>query len=135
MDMAILVIPSVSSWYHLFLRRILTMGIFTGHMSRALFIFLSLLDYNTLITWICGSQLWSHICFCANMGQPQIDWQRIVSNWVTNFYDNIVGYIPFENLVGKARFVFFSLENSRFLEIWKWPKSIRTERIFKKIKW
>ena len=49
-------------------------------------------------------------------------------------FDNIVGYIPFENLVGKARFVFFSLENSRFLEIWKWPKSIRTERIFKKIK-
>ena len=87
-------------WYPLYnpvityvLRRILTMGIFTGHMSRFLFISLSLLDYNALITWICGSQLWSYICFCANMGQPQIEWQRIVSNWVTNFYDNIVGYI------------------------------------------
>ena len=45
-----------------------------------------------------------------------------------------VGFIPFDNLVGKARFVFFSLENSRFLEIWKWPKSIRGNRIFKKIK-
>ena len=44
-----------------------------------------------------------------------------------------VGFIPFENLVGKARFIFFSLENSRFLEIWKWPKSIRYNRIFKKI--
>ena len=45
-----------------------------------------------------------------------------------------VGYIPFENLVGKAQFIFFSLENSRFLQIWKWPNSIRYERVFKKIK-
>ena len=45
-----------------------------------------------------------------------------------------LGYIPFENLVGKARFIFFSLENSRFLEIWKWPKSVRLNRIFKLIK-
>jgi signal peptidase I len=44
-----------------------------------------------------------------------------------------VGFIPIENLVGKARFIFFSLENSRFLQIWKWPKSIRGNRIFKKI--
>ena len=48
-------------------------------------------------------------------------------------FDNIIGYVPFENLVGKARFVFFSLENSRFLQIWKWPKSIRVERLFKPI--
>ena len=46
---------------------------------------------------------------------------------------NTVGFIPFNNLIGKARFIFFSLENSRFLEIWKWPQSIRFERIFKKI--
>ncbi len=44
-----------------------------------------------------------------------------------------VGFVPFDNLVGKAQFIFFSLENSRFLEIWKWPTSIRFERIFKKI--
>ena len=44
-----------------------------------------------------------------------------------------VGFIPLENLVGKARFIFFSLENSRFLEVWKWPKAIRGNRIFKKI--
>ena len=49
-------------------------------------------------------------------------------------FDNTVGFIPIENLVGKARFVFFSLENSRFLQIWKWPKSIRSERIFQLIK-
>ena len=46
-----------------------------------------------------------------------------------------VGFVPFNNLVGKARFIFFSLENSRFLEIWKWPKSIRGKRIFKTIKY
>ena len=46
---------------------------------------------------------------------------------------NIVGYVPFENLVGKAQFIFFSLENSRFLQFWKWPKSIRYERLIKKI--
>ena len=45
-----------------------------------------------------------------------------------------IGFIPYENLVGKAQFIFFSLENSRFLQIWKWPKSIRFERISKKIK-
>ena len=46
----------------------------------------------------------------------------------------IVKQIPFENLVGKARFIFFSLENSRFLEIWKWPNAIRGSRIFTTIK-
>ena len=49
-------------------------------------------------------------------------------------FKQTVGFIPFENLVGKARFVFFSLENSRFIQIWKWPKAIRNERIFKIIK-
>ena len=47
---------------------------------------------------------------------------------------SVVGYIPMENLVGKAQFIFFSLENSRFFEVWKWPKSIRTNRLFKLIK-
>ena len=47
---------------------------------------------------------------------------------------NRVGFIPFENLVGKAQFIFFSLENSRFYQLWKWPTSIRYNRIFKKIK-
>ena len=46
---------------------------------------------------------------------------------------NSVGFIPYENLVGKAQFIFFSLENARFLQIWKWPNSIRYARIFQKI--
>ena len=45
-----------------------------------------------------------------------------------------VGFIPIKNLVGKAQFIFFSLENSRFLEIWKWPRAIRYDRIFETIK-
>jgi len=45
-----------------------------------------------------------------------------------------VGFIPKENLVGKAWFIFFSLKNSRFYEIWKWPKSIRGSRIFQLIR-
>ena len=47
---------------------------------------------------------------------------------------NSVGYIPIENLIGKAQYIFFSLENSRFFEIWKWPRAIRYNRIIKKIK-
>ena len=47
---------------------------------------------------------------------------------------NRLGYVPVENLVGKAQFIFFSLENSRFFEIWKWPTSIRFERLMNKIK-
>ena len=46
----------------------------------------------------------------------------------SRFLDS-VGYVPMENLVGKAWFVFFSLENSSFFEIWKWPTSLRYNRI------
>ena len=49
-------------------------------------------------------------------------------------FSNSVGFIPINNLIGKAQFIFFSLENSRFLEFWKWPNSIRTDRLLKKIK-
>ena len=47
---------------------------------------------------------------------------------------NNVGYIHMNNLIGKAQYIFFSLENSRFFELWKWPKAIRYKRIMKKIK-
>ena len=47
---------------------------------------------------------------------------------------NKVGFIPINNLVGKAQFIFFSLENSRFYQIWKWPKAIRYKRLFSQIK-
>ena len=42
-----------------------------------------------------------------------------------------VGYIPAENLVGKAQFLFFSTDGSaRWWEIWKWPFAIRYRRLF-----
>ena len=42
-----------------------------------------------------------------------------------------VGFVPFENLVGKAQIIFFSLdESSRFYEFWDWPTSIRWPRLF-----
>ena len=44
---------------------------------------------------------------------------------------NMVGYVPFENLVGKAQIIFLSLhDGDRFWEFWKWPRSIRWNRLF-----
>ena len=46
-----------------------------------------------------------------------------------------VGYVHKDNLVGKAQFIFFS-SDKRFGSIfsfWKWNKSIRMDRFFKKI--
>ena len=41
-----------------------------------------------------------------------------------------VGYVPAENLEGKAEFRFFSLDGSaRFWEFWKWPFAIRYVRL------
>ena len=46
-----------------------------------------------------------------------------------------VGYVHKDNLVGKARFIFFSSDKSigSFFAFWKWNKSIRFNRFFKKI--
>ena len=46
-----------------------------------------------------------------------------------------VGYVHKNNLVGKARFIFFSSDISvgSIFEFWKWNKSIRFDRFFKKI--
>ena len=42
-----------------------------------------------------------------------------------------VGYVPAENLEGKALFRFFSVDSSRarWFEVWKWPFAIRYSRI------
>ena len=45
-----------------------------------------------------------------------------------------VGYVPEENLVGRAEFLFFSLdEHAHFWEFWNWPWAIRWDRLFMKI--
>lgn len=42
-----------------------------------------------------------------------------------------VGFVPFENFIGRAEFLFFSHGgDALFWEIWKWPFSIRISRIF-----
>ncbi len=44
---------------------------------------------------------------------------------------NFVGFVPAENLVGRAEIIFFSVDaDSRVWEIWKWPKTLRPGRIF-----
>jgi signal peptidase I len=47
-----------------------------------------------------------------------------------------VGYVHKDNLVGKAQFIFFSSDKSKgnIFSFWKWNKSVRFERFFKKIK-
>jgi signal peptidase I len=42
-----------------------------------------------------------------------------------------VGYVPHENLVGRAEIMFFSIEEGRHAwEIWTWPWTVRWSRLF-----
>ncbi|WP_322097272.1 signal peptidase I [Pelagibius sp. Alg239-R121] len=42
----------------------------------------------------------------------------------------VIGFIPAENLIGRAEFLFFSHDSSaRIWEIWKWPSAIRFGRL------
>jgi signal peptidase I len=42
-----------------------------------------------------------------------------------------VGYVPFENLVGRAEIIFFSVEEGRHAwEVWTWPWTVRWSRLF-----
>ena len=49
---------------------------------------------------------------------------------------NSVGYVSFNNIVGKAQLIFFSnnSKNHSFFKFWKWNKSVRIDRFFKKIR-
>jgi signal peptidase I len=41
-----------------------------------------------------------------------------------------VGYIPVENLVGRAEVLFFSTDGSaHFWEFWRWPFATRFDRL------
>ena len=50
-------------------------------------------------------------------------------------YLTSVGYVHKDNLVGKARFIFFSSDRKigSFFEFWKWHKSVRFKRTLNKI--
>jgi signal peptidase I len=42
-----------------------------------------------------------------------------------------VGYVPFDNFVGRAEIIFFSVEEGRHAwAIWEWPWTVRWSRIF-----
>ncbi len=46
-----------------------------------------------------------------------------------------VGFIPVENLVGRAEFIFFSVDGSaRLWEVWNWPRAIRWSRLFSAVR-
>ncbi len=41
-----------------------------------------------------------------------------------------VGYVPAENLVGRAQFIFFSTDGyAAWWEPWKWPFTVRYDRL------
>ena len=48
----------------------------------------------------------------------------------SRFLDGPVGYVPAENLVGRAEIIFFSVDGSPAWAFWKWPWSVRPERLF-----
>lgn len=48
---------------------------------------------------------------------------------------NAVGFVPVENLVGRAEFIFFSVDGSAsWWEVWAWPFAIRWTRIFSAVR-
>ena len=52
-------------------------------------------------------------------------------------YLSSVGYVSNENLVGKAKLIFFSNDtiSGSIFTFWNWDKSLRIERFFKFLKW
>jgi signal peptidase I len=46
-----------------------------------------------------------------------------------------LGFIPIENLVGRAEFIFFSVDGSAaWWEVWAWPFAIRWSRLFSAVR-
>ncbi|WP_426442210.1 signal peptidase I [Bradyrhizobium genosp. P] len=42
-----------------------------------------------------------------------------------------VGYVPFENLIGQAKIIFFSIgDDASAWQVWRWPSSLRWSRLF-----
>jgi signal peptidase I len=47
----------------------------------------------------------------------------------SRFLDGPVGFVPAENLVGRAEIIFFSVDGAPAYAFWRWPWSVRPERI------
>jgi signal peptidase I len=55
-------------------------------------------------------------------------------NSLDSRYPDGVGYVPAENLIGRAEFLFYSTDGSAQLwEPWKWPFAVRYGRLFQAI--
>lgn len=56
-------------------------------------------------------------------------------NSVDSRFINQVGFVPEENLVGRAEVILFSFDRTKgkWYEFWKWPQTMRDGRFFKKI--
>jgi signal peptidase I len=57
------------------------------------------------------------------------------------FYDNTpvytvpLGHLPFDNLIGRAEILFFSIEEGTYAwELWTWPWTVRWSRIFRLVR-
>jgi signal peptidase I len=48
----------------------------------------------------------------------------------SRFLQGPVGFVPAENLVGRAEIIFFSVEGAPAWAVWQWPWTIRMNRIF-----
>jgi signal peptidase I len=43
----------------------------------------------------------------------------------------VVGYVPYENIIGKAQIIFFSIKpDGHAWEVWRWPWTVRWSRLF-----
>jgi signal peptidase I len=48
----------------------------------------------------------------------------------SRFLEGPVGFVPAENLVGRAEIIFFSVDDAPAWAFWQWPWSVRPDRIF-----
>lgn len=56
-------------------------------------------------------------------------------NSMDSRYKDAVGFVPYENFVGRADIIFFSIEpTTSFWEVWNWPMAIRWDRFFNLVK-
>jgi signal peptidase I len=47
---------------------------------------------------------------------------------------DLVGFVPFDNMVGRAEFIFFSTNGyANMVQFWKWPWTIRYDRVLDRI--
>jgi signal peptidase I len=49
--------------------------------------------------------------------------------------NGVVGYVPAENLIGRAEIIFFSVgQGAAAWQVWRWPETVRWSRIFQRVR-